>query len=102
MNGPPRLYCKGEHQGWTPLMELPCSLSYFTKFQFTLLRRALWEAHAGSSPDQFNEAYWRQLVLDPSLRVESVVSAAIDIPADEEEVSFGSSQVGIQMEETSL
>eukprot|EP00971_Amphidinium_carterae_P013530 266602-Amphidinium_carterae.2 len=98
---PPRLYCKAEHQGWTLLMELPCSrtLSYFTKFQFTLLRRALWEARAGGTPDQFNEAYWRQLLLDPSLRVESVVSAAIDIPADEEELSFGSSQIGAQMGE---
>eukprot|EP00971_Amphidinium_carterae_P253354 5030220-Amphidinium_carterae.1 len=84
-------------------MELPCSgtLSYFTKFQFTLPRRALWEAHAGSAPEQFNEAYWRQLVLDPSLRVESVVSAAIDIPAEEEEVSFVSSQAGVGGEETS-
>eukprot|EP00971_Amphidinium_carterae_P312070 6203152-Amphidinium_carterae.1 len=67
-------------------MELPCSrtISYFTKFQFALLRRALWEAHAACARP---------------LRVESVVSAAIDIPADEEEVSFGSSQIGAQMGE---
>eukprot|EP00971_Amphidinium_carterae_P294092 5839230-Amphidinium_carterae.1 len=67
-NEPPRLYCKGEHQGWTLLMELPCSrtLSYFTKFQFTLLRRALREAHA-----------------------------------EEEEVSFVSSQAGVGVEATS-
>eukprot|EP00971_Amphidinium_carterae_P042790 840946-Amphidinium_carterae.3 len=55
----------------------------------------------GSTCSRNPRAYWRQLVLDPSLRVESVVSAAIDIPAKEEEVSFGSSQVGVEVEEAS-
>eukprot|EP00971_Amphidinium_carterae_P026552 523820-Amphidinium_carterae.2 len=88
----PCFYCRASPQSdeWVLLMVLTYykTLSYFTQFQFTLIRRASWEAHAGSSPDKFAEAYWRQFVFDPFLRR--------DLPAEEEESAFGSYQTEAQ------
>ncbi len=61
-----------------PLMSLILKrdMPYFTKKQFNLIRRALWDHLAGRRI--FDKAYWTQLILHPRAQPDMYQSAAME------------------------